>query len=95
MRTKSDKVAVIVLSGNGLVVELLRHDDASQSGKDALLTHGFVKAGLVVENLDRTLAVLKARNVQIAYGPYPAKANVMSNFIIKDNSGNLIQLFGK
>jgi hypothetical protein len=41
------------------------------------------------------LAVLKARNVQIAYGPYPAKADAMGNFIIKDNAGNLIQFFGK
>ena len=95
MRTKSDKIAVIVLSGSGLVVELLQHDDAVALGKDAILAHGFVKAGLVVENLDKTLAVLKARNVQIAYGPYPARANSMSNFIIKDNAGNLIQFFGK
>jgi catechol 2,3-dioxygenase-like lactoylglutathione lyase family enzyme len=95
MRTKSDKIAVIVLSGSGLVVELLQHDDAAALGKDAVLAHGFVKAGLVVENLDKTLAVLKARNVQIAYGPYPARANAMSNFIIKDNAGNLIQFFGK
>jgi extradiol dioxygenase family protein len=94
MRTKSDKIAVVVLSGYGLVVELLQHDDAAASGKDAVLTRGFVKAGLVVQNLDKTLAVLKARNVQIAHGPYPAKGNSMSNFIIKDNSGNLIQFFG-
>jgi len=39
--------------------------------------------------------VLKARDVQIAYGPYSARRNSMSNFIIKDNSGNLIQFFGK
>lgn len=76
-------------------MELLQHDDAVASGKDSLLTHGYVKAGLVVENLDKTLAALKARNVQIAYGPYPARGNSMSNFIIKDNSGNLIQFFGK
>ena len=43
----------------------------------------------------RTVAVLKARDVQIAYGPYAARGNSMSNFIIKDNSGNLIQFFGK
>jgi catechol 2,3-dioxygenase-like lactoylglutathione lyase family enzyme len=95
MRTKSGKTSVIVLSGNGLTVELIRHDDAMDLGKDALLAHGFFKAGLVVENLDRTLAELKARNVEIAYGPYPARANAMSNFIIKDNAGNLIQFFAK
>lgn len=95
MRTKSGKTSVIVLSGNGLTVELLRHDDATDSGKDALLSHGFFKAGLVVENLDKTLEELKARNVQIAYGPYPARDGAMANFIIKDNAGDLIQFFGK
>jgi hypothetical protein len=29
MRTKSGKTSVIVLSGNGLTVELIRHDDAN------------------------------------------------------------------
>jgi hypothetical protein len=32
---------------------------------------------------------------QIAFGPYPAKAEAMSNLIIKDNAGYLIQFFGK
>ena len=95
MRTKSGKTSVMVLSGNGLTVELLRHDDATDLGKDALLAHGILKAGLVVENLDKTLEELKARNVQIAYGPYPARDGAMANFIIKDNAGNLIQFFGK
>jgi catechol 2,3-dioxygenase-like lactoylglutathione lyase family enzyme len=95
MRTSFGKTSVIVLSGNGLTVELLRHDDATDLGKDAQLAHGFVKAGLVVENLEKTLAELKARNVPIAFGPYPAKPNAMANFIIKDNAGNLLQFFGK
>jgi hypothetical protein len=95
MRTKSGKTSVLVLSGNGLTVELLRHDDAADLGKDALLAHGFIKAGLVVGNLDKTLAELKARNVPIAFGPYPAKPNAPANFIIRDNAGNLIQFFGK
>ena len=57
MRTRSDKITVIVLSGSGLVVELLQHDDAVALGKDAVLAHGFVKAGLVVAfpDRDRTL----------------------------------------
>jgi hypothetical protein len=42
-----------------------------------------------------TLATLKARGVQVAYGPYPASADQRATVIVKDNSGNLIQLFGK
>jgi hypothetical protein len=74
VRAKSGKTSVIVLSGNGLTVELIRHDDAMDLGKDALLTHGLFKAGVVVENLDKTLAELKDRNVPFAYGSYPARA---------------------
>lgn len=94
MRSKSGKVSVVVLSGNGLTVELLCHDDATDLGKDAELTHGFVKAGLVVDNLGKTLVQLKACNVPIAYGPYATKPGAPANFIIRDNSGNLIQFFG-
>jgi catechol 2,3-dioxygenase-like lactoylglutathione lyase family enzyme len=95
LRTKSGNISVIILSGNGLTVELLRQDDATDLGKDPLLAHGIFKAGLVVDNLDKTLAELKARNVTIAYGPYPAKPNAPANFIIQDDAGNLIQFFGK
>ena len=66
-----------------------RHSDASGTGMEVIWM------GLVVENLNKTLAELKARNVQIAFGPYPTKAEAMSNFIIKDNAGYLIQFFGK
>jgi hypothetical protein len=69
VRAKSGKTSVIVLSGNGLTVELIRHDDAMDLGKDALLTHGLFKAGVVVEDLDKTLAELKDRNVPT--GPIP------------------------
>jgi hypothetical protein len=95
MRTKSAKTSVIVLSGNGLTVELLQNNDAGDLGKSAELVHGFVKAGLVVENLDKTFAELKSRNAKIAFGPYTAKPNAPANFTIQDNANNLIQFFGK
>jgi catechol 2,3-dioxygenase-like lactoylglutathione lyase family enzyme len=95
MRTKSGDTSVIVLSGHGLTVELVRHDNAKDFGSDAVLAHGIFKAGLLVDNLDKTLAAVKARKVPIAYGPYPAKPNAPANFIIRDNAGNLIQFFGK
>jgi len=43
MRSKSGKTSVVVLSGNGLTVELIRNDDAMDLGKDAVLAHGFLK----------------------------------------------------
>jgi hypothetical protein len=57
--------------------------------------HGVFKAGARVEDFEGTVAMLRARAVEIAYGPYPARENQRANVIIRDNSGNLIQFFGK
>ena len=92
---KQDQAAVTVLEGGGLIVELIQHDDAASAGKDSLLVHGIFKAGVIVDDFDQTVATLKARHVEIAFGPYPKRANQRANVIVKDNAGNLIQLFGK
>ena len=98
---KQDKAAAIVLEGGGLIVELIQHDDgvplsaAAPAVKSNILVHGVVKAGAIVADFDGTLAMLRKRNVQIAYGPYPARAKQRANVIIQDNAGNLIQLFGR
>ena len=98
---RQEKTAVIVLEGNGLIVELIEQDQAvplsvaAPGVKNDLLVHGVVKAGAIVSDFDSTVAILKQRNVEIAFGPYPATANQRANVIIKDNAGNLIQLFGR
>ena len=98
---KQDKMAVTVLEGDGLIVELIQNDDSLPLGKvapalkDRALIQGSFKTGIIVNDFDRTLSELKARNVDIAYGPYPARAGQRANVIIKDNEGNLIQFFGK
>ena len=43
---------------------------------------------MIVDDFEKTVAMLKARQVEIAFGPFP-------NVIVKDNAGNLIQFFGK
>src|SRR6185295_4862343 len=98
---KANKAAVTVLEGGGLIVELIQHDDAlplskvAAAAKDNPLVHGMFKAGVIVDDFDQTLARLKGRNVPIAFGPFPARPNQRANVIIRDNAGNLIQLFGK
>jgi catechol 2,3-dioxygenase-like lactoylglutathione lyase family enzyme len=87
--------AVTILEGDGLIVELLQRDGARPPAGDAQLTHGFFKAGILVKDLDRTLARLRERGVEIAFGPYPASDTQRANLILRDNSGNLIQLFGE
>jgi hypothetical protein len=100
-KTKTVKSAVTVLAGGGLLVELIQNDDARPLGKTALgiqgpeFVHGFTKSGVIVDNFDETVAMLRARKVPILMGPFPAHDSTgLKNLIVKDNAGNLIQFFG-
>lgn len=98
---KTNQSTLIVLEGGGLIVELIQHDEALPLSEvapligDKTLIHGIVKVGVIVDDFDKTLAILRERNVSIAFGPFPATAEQRANVIIQDNEGNLIQLFGK
>ena len=91
---------VMVLEGGGIMVELVQHDEAMPLAKltpqisDSFKVHGFFKAGIIVQDLDATLSMLKARDVPIAFGPFAAKDGRRANFIIRDNAGNLLHFFG-
>jgi len=90
--------AVVLLTGNGLEIELMafKNSTAAADPFDAKGPHprGIVKVGFVVADLDRTLAALRAKGVAIAMGPFPARRDQRANAVIKDNSGNLIQVLG-
>jgi catechol 2,3-dioxygenase-like lactoylglutathione lyase family enzyme len=98
---KQSGTAVTVLEGGGLLVELIQNDSARPLGQaapgvtDPQLIHGIFKVGFVVKSFDDVVAELRARGVDIAFGPYPAGENQKANVIIRDNSGNLIQVFGR
>lgn len=93
--------AVTVLEGEGLIVELIQHDDAiplrqaAPAVKDRFRVHGLGKAGVIVADFDETMRRLKQRGVPFLYGPFPARGNQRANVIIQDDSGNLIQIFGR
>jgi len=98
---KTNQSTVIVLEGGGLIVELMQVDgamslsEAAPSIENNMLVHGIVKVGVIVDDFDKTVDILKERKVSIAFGPFPATADQRANIIIRDNSGNLIQFFGK
>ncbi|HJU88505.1 MAG TPA: VOC family protein [Gemmatimonadaceae bacterium] len=100
-RTDATMSAATVLQGGGLTVELVKHDEAAPlrtgrpAGGGALYVHGIFKVGVVVDNYDETLGGVRARGIPIAIGPFPARAGQPANFIIRDNAGNYIQIFGK
>jgi catechol 2,3-dioxygenase-like lactoylglutathione lyase family enzyme len=97
---KIEKSTAVILEGGGLIVELMHHDDAvplttaAPSVTRNYLVHGIFKAGIIVDDFDKAIAELRARNVPIAIGPFPARADQRANAIIRDNEGNYIQLFG-
>jgi catechol 2,3-dioxygenase-like lactoylglutathione lyase family enzyme len=98
---KQNQSSVAILEGGGLIVELIQHDDAVSltkalgSPKPSHLVYGISKVGVIVDDFDGTLATLKARGTEIFLGPFPARNGQRANVIVKDNAGNLIQLFGK
>ena len=98
---KAGEATAVILEGNGLLVELIQHDAAKPLGTVApgirgnVYVHGYFKAGLIVDDFDRTIAALKSRGIEIAFGPYPKSATQRANAIIRDNAGNLIQFVGR
>ena len=92
---KVDKASVAILSGGGLIVELVHNDNATPRAGDPVLNVGIFKVGLIVDSLDKTVARLRARQVVTAFGPFPARPGAMANVIVRDNAGNLIQFFGR
>ena len=98
---KVEKSTAVILEGGGLIVELMHHDDAvplrtaAPSINRNFLVHGMFKAGLFVEDFDKAIAEFRARGVQIAIGPFPARPDQPANAIIRDNEGNFIQFFGR
>jgi catechol 2,3-dioxygenase-like lactoylglutathione lyase family enzyme len=96
----TDGAAATVLQGGGLTVELVKRAGARPLGEaaavnDPMLVHGIFKVGVVIDSYEKTLAMLKARSVQIALGPFTARGDQPANVLIRDNAGNLIQLFAK
>ena len=83
---RQGKTIVVVLEGGGLIVELIQLADAGPTTKAFGLAHGIVKAGLIVDDLDKTIAALRARGVPIAMGPFPERPTKRSNFAVNDNA---------
>jgi catechol 2,3-dioxygenase-like lactoylglutathione lyase family enzyme len=91
---------VVALAGGGLLVELIQRPgavplrEAAPAISHTTMVHGVFKAGVVVDDLDATLATLRARGVEIAMGPFPARDGVPANFLVRDAEGNFLQFFG-
>jgi hypothetical protein len=92
---KTNGVAATILEGGGLTVELVQRDDAAPPIASAERIHGIFKVGFVIDDLDGTLSALRQRGVDVVAGPFQSTATQRANVILRDNKGNLIQLFGR
>lgn len=93
-RPATGDVKVAILEGGGLIVELIQHKDAkARGGTDSHLQHGLFKSGVIVDDFDGLVAMLREKKVDIAYGPFPSRGKQRANLIVRDNAGNLIQFF--
>ena len=72
-----------------------RCEEAAPAIQHTTHVHGIFKAGIIVDEFEKVLATLRERQVPIAIGPFPARDGQRANVIVRDNSGNLIQFFGK
>ena len=92
---------VTVLEGDGLTVELIQNDDAlplsraAPAAKSNVDEHGIFKAGVIVNDFEQTLAMLRVRRAEIVIGSFPGRNGQRANVMVKDHAGNLIQFFGK
>lgn len=92
---RTGKIAgVVALEGDGVIVELIQHDDARTATPQPELTHGIAKAGVIVTDFDGTVAALRARGVPFMSGPYPPRAEARANVMFRDNAGNVWQVLG-
>ena len=92
----TDTIKVLILEGEGVIVELIQSADAKERrDHDPQRAQGLFKAGFIVDDFDAALARFASQGVKPAYGPFPAKDGQRANFIVRDNTGNLIQVFGK
>jgi catechol 2,3-dioxygenase-like lactoylglutathione lyase family enzyme len=91
----------VILDGAGLVVELIQRDSSravraiAPAVRHDVEVQGLYKVGFFVEEFDRVVATLRARGVEFAFGPFPARAEQPANLGVRDREGNLIQIFGR
>lgn len=86
---------LVILEGNGLLVELQEHVGAAAPDRSPTARQGIFKIGIQVDDFDATVTALRARGVEIAMGPFPKRGNQPANVIVRDNSGTLIQFLGR
>jgi catechol 2,3-dioxygenase-like lactoylglutathione lyase family enzyme len=89
----------IMLENNGVLLEIIEHRDsfalAQVTDKREDLLRGIRKVGLVLAgaDFDRVFRALTAQKVQFLGGIFEDEDLHVRSFLVRDNSGNLVQFF--
>lgn len=96
MKVPDNSVHIVILRSSKLMIELIQHRDShppsTQLDKE-YLAQGFTKVGFFVENIESVVNKLKAKGVSFAYDLIEDRGTNVKFVMIRDNSGNLVQLF--
>jgi hypothetical protein len=92
-------VRIAILRSEDLLIELLQHKESvparncNPKPADGYLIQGVFKVGFYVKNLDRIIKELKTRKVEFDTDLIESKDLKMKFVLIRDNSGNTLQIF--
>jgi catechol 2,3-dioxygenase-like lactoylglutathione lyase family enzyme len=97
----NERAHIVLMERAGAILELIEHPRAkvrtawNPDAKEPFDVRGIFKAGFRVTDLDRVLAGLRDRKVEIRNGPFDIPELQLRSFIAVDPDGNLLQFFGK
>ena len=90
---------ILILGSDALLIEIMQLRAAKSPGAAVIgsrhLTHGIVKIGLYVKDLDAAVAHLRKMNVRFDTDIIEDEKLGMRFVLVKDPDGNLVQLFGR
>ena len=101
LKAEDGNVHTKILESDFYLIELSQHK-TGQSLKEAApqiernyLLHGFFKVGFYVKDFEAVINFLKENNVQFFGRIIEDEKHGIKFTLIKDNSGNILQIFGK
>ena len=91
------RIHFALLDHDGTELEIVQRVDAAPApaGPDASFHHGIFKLGFVVTDLEALEARLRARGVAFNHGIVKPTGNPLRTFAVRDNAGNVVQIFGR
>ena len=99
IRPADGAARILILGSDALLVEIMQLRDAKSPGAPVVdarhLTHGIVKIGLYVRDLDAAVAHLKKMQARFDTEIIEERKLGLRFVLVRDPDGNLVQLFSR